>query len=79
MFNGAQRDLEYDIPFGLINSIEKKGDLTCRVSLLTGRTLDLGGSHDTGEKHAGVLVFEHGADAPRYIPWSGVGTITFRE
>jgi hypothetical protein len=79
VFNGEFRDLEYAIPFDLIISIEKKDDLACRVSLLTGRTLDLGESQDTGDKHAGVLVFEEGEDAPRYIPWSRVGTITFRE
>ena len=79
VFNGGLRDLDYDIPFGLINSIEKMDDLTCRVNLLTGRTLDLSGSQDTGDKNAGVLVFAEGEDTPRYIPWSRVGTITFRE
>ncbi len=79
IFNGELRNLEYDIPFGLINSIEKKDDETCRVSLLTGRTLDLSGSQDTGENHAGILVFENREETPRYIPWSKVGTITFRK
>jgi len=79
LFNGEFRDLEYAIPFGLINSIEKIDDLTCRVSLLTGRTLELGKSQDTGENHAGVLVFAAGEEMPRYIPWSKVGTLTFQE
>jgi len=79
VFNGEIRDLDYAIPFDLINSIEKIDNETCRVSLLTGRTLDLGGSQDTGDNHAGVLVFAEGKDEPLYIPWSRVGTITFRE
>ena len=79
VFNGEVRDLDYDIPFDLINSIEKNDDQTCRVSLLTGRALDLGESHDTGDNHAGVMVFAEGEDAPLYIPWSRVRTIIFRE
>ena len=77
LFNGAIRDLEYDIPFGLIGSIEKKDDETCQVSLVTGRKLDLTENQDTGDKHAGVLVFEKGEEEPSYIPWSRVGRITF--
>ena len=83
LFNGELRDLEYDIPFGLIESIEKRADETCRVYLNSGRTLDLSGSHDTGEKHAGVLMFTdmsgNGEEPPCYIPWSRVGAITFRK
>jgi len=77
LFNGAVRDLEFDIPFGLIDTIEKKDDETCRVSLVSGRNLDLTESQDTGDKHAGVLVFESSGEEPRYIPWSRVGKITF--
>jgi hypothetical protein len=77
LFNGAVRDLEYDIPFGLINSIEKRDDENCRVSLVTGQVLDLTKSQDTGAKHAGVLVFENGHEEARYIPWSGIESITF--
>ncbi len=77
LFNGAIRDMEFDIPFGLIASIEKRDDATCRVNLVSGRVLDLTESQDTGEKHAGVLVFENGDEEPRYIPWSRIGIITF--
>jgi len=76
IFNGENRDLEYDIPFGLITSIEKRDDETCRVSLITGHVLDLTDSQDTGGKHAGILVFESGEKEARYIPWSGIDTIT---
>ncbi|MEN8006884.1 MAG: hypothetical protein ABFS42_07685 [Candidatus Krumholzibacteriota bacterium] len=77
IFNGALRDLEFDIPFGLIRSIENKGDESCRVSLVSGRILDLGDSQDTGKKHGGLLVFEQGMETPTYIPWSRVGVVTF--
>ena len=77
IFNGELRDLEFDIPFDLIGSIEKKDDESCRVSLTSGRTLDLSDSQDTGDKHAGLLVFENGMETPTYVPWSKVGVITF--
>lgn len=77
IFNGEIRDLEYDIPFGQIRSIEKRDEETCRVSLKSGRVLDLGESQDSGEKHAGVLVFVD--DAPRYLPWSRVQAITLAD
>jgi len=47
------------------------------VNLITGRILDLTESQDTGDKHAGVLVFENGDDQSHYIPWSRIGKITF--
>jgi hypothetical protein len=77
LFNGAVRDLEFDIPFGLIDSIEKKSDEACRVKLISGRVLDLSGTQDTGDENAGVLVFENGSEKPSYIPWSRVADITF--
>jgi len=77
LFNGEMRNLEFDIPFDLISSIENMGDESCRVSLTSGRTLDLGGSHDTGHEHGGLLVFEDDMETPTFIPWSKVGVITF--
>ena len=77
LFGGAIRDLEFDIPFRLISSIENRGDESCRVSLVSGRTLDLSGSHYTGQEHGGLLVFEDGMETPTYIPWSKVGVIAF--
>ena len=77
LFNGEMRNLEFDIPFDLISSIENKGDESCRVSLTSGRTLDLGDSQDTGKKHGGLLVFEDDMETPTFIPWSKVGVITF--
>ncbi len=79
LFNGAIRNLDFDIPFAQISSIENLGDESCRVILTSGRTLDLGGSHDSGEKHGGLLVFEAGTKTPTYIPWSKVGVITFNQ
>jgi len=46
------------------------------VCLITGHVLDLTDSQDTGGKHAGILVFESGEKEARYIPWSGIDTIT---
>jgi len=77
IFNGVSRDLEFDIPFALINSIEKREEGACRLSLASGLELELGDSQDTGDEHAGVLVFSDGNDIPAYIPWSRVSFITF--
>ena len=77
MFNGSLKGLDFDIPFELITTIEKRDEETCRVSLASGRTLDLNDSHDTGDSHAGLLVFENDGETPTYVPWSKVGVISF--
>jgi hypothetical protein len=77
IFNGIADDVVYDVPFSLINTIEKTGDMTCRVSLESGLTLDLGEGQDAGDKHAGVLVFVDGEKNARYVPWSRFASVTF--
>ena len=32
---------------------------------------------DTGEGHAGMLVFGEGREKPDYVPWSGMKLVTF--
>jgi hypothetical protein len=78
IFNGAIRDLEYDIPFHLIDVIEKRDESTCRVRLISGRVLDLSESQDTGDRHAGVLVFADPEQEAIYLPWSRIAAIKFR-
>lgn len=77
IFNGAIRDLEYDIPFALIEAIEKRDDKTCRLSLVSGRVLELSESQDTGDQNAGVLVFSGDGSEAIYLPWSGIEAIRF--
>ena len=57
IFNGKSDGVVWDIPFSLINTIEKMDKLTCRVSLASGQTLDLTEGQDTGDEHAGVPGF----------------------
>lgn len=56
LLDGSSRDIEYDVEFGLIKSIEKVSDRYSLVTLLDGRELKLGGSNDVDESNKGVVI-----------------------
>jgi hypothetical protein len=56
ILDGSSRDVEYDVEFGLIKSIEKVSDRYSLVTLLDGRELKLGGSNDVDESNKGIVV-----------------------
>ncbi|MEW5995156.1 MAG: hypothetical protein AB1744_12280 [Candidatus Zixiibacteriota bacterium] len=56
ILDGEHRDIEFDIEFGLINSIEKRSYRSSVVTLWDGRTFRLGGSNDVDEDNKGVFV-----------------------
>ncbi len=70
IFNGSERDLQYNIRFGLIASISPAGPENCLVVLRNGETLKLDDDQDTGKYNAGVLLFDPGAKQARFLPWS---------
>ncbi len=76
--NGAERDLEYDIPFALIERLEREGESRCRVHLHGGGELLLDEGHDIGRENAGVLVYESEEATPVYLPWRDVEVLAFR-
>ncbi len=75
LLHGKLEDCEYQVPFGRIAAIAPRGEATCEVTLRDGRKLVLGGDEDTGEGHAGLLVFADGQEKPTWLPWGSVRRI----
>jgi hypothetical protein len=46
------------------------GEDGIRVRLRDGTVLDLEGDQDTGQNHAGYLIFPAGGRDPVHVPWS---------
>jgi hypothetical protein len=77
--NGWHDNIEYNIPFARIASLlPEKGDAT-RVVLKEGRELRLVETGDVDSDNAGILIFEPGQQAPRYVRWSDVRRIDFED
>jgi hypothetical protein len=77
LLHGKLEECDYQIPFARVAAIAPRGEATCEVTLRDGRKLVLGGDEDTGEGHAGMLVFADGQDKPTWLPWSAVKRIDF--
>jgi hypothetical protein len=68
MLDGSWRGLEFDVEFGQIAVIEKRGGRRVTVTLRDGRTLDLEGSNDVNSDNKGIVVeIEDGS--PVAVPW----------
>lgn len=80
MLNGKLSDVEYNIPFEMIASIEPGGRRSSNVVLRNGEKLRLTDGQDVSEDNDGVLIFaseaEEGAE-PVYLEWSEVDRIDF--
>lgn len=75
---------EYQVPFALLAMVTPVDDGACDVKLRDGRTLRLSGDEDTGDGHAGLLVFREGPTAPGaepakpdFVPWRLVRQVDF--
>ena len=77
LLHGDLDECTYQIPFARIASIAPAAPGACEVTLRDGRRLALSGDEDTGEGHAGLLVFVDGRDKPDYLSWSVVRLISF--
>jgi hypothetical protein len=68
----------YEIPFLNVAAITKTGDEDgIRVRLRSGASLDLEGFQDTGQTHAGYLIFPAEGGEPVHVPWSRFRTAEF--
>jgi len=56
ILDGENRDVEFDIEFGLIKSIEKKSYRSALVTVSDGRTFRLSGSNDVDEDNKGIFI-----------------------
>lgn len=77
LFHGELDECGYQVPFGRIAAVKPAGPGSCEVTLRDGRRLSLAGDEDTGDGHAGLLVFVPGRERPEYVPWSAVGRLEF--
>ncbi len=75
MLNGNIKNVEFDIPFRLVKSIEPKGTSKSRVSLKSGDTYEFSDSRDVNAKNTGVLVFQADVAKPVYIAWENIDRI----
>ncbi len=77
ILNGDSRDLEYNIPFSLVRSIEP-GRHESKVVLMGGEELVLENSQDVTASNDGVMIFDHGDDDPFYLSWRRIERIDFK-
>ena len=78
ILNGDQRDLEYNIPFALVKSVEPRGSDSSRVTLKGGAELVLEDVADVDDGNDGMLVLKPDGDSV-YIAWDDVERIDFEE
>jgi hypothetical protein len=76
ILNGDVGDVEFDIPFYRIATIEPLSSDECLVVLTNGEKLTLEDGQDVIKANAGILVFTKG-DKTDYIPWKDVERIDF--
>jgi hypothetical protein len=74
MLDGERRDVEYSIPFALVQTIVPGAD-SARVTLRTGEELLLDDTTDVSEDNAGLLIYEVGKPKPVYVAWDDVEII----
>ncbi len=76
LLNGQQGDVEYNIPFFMVASVEPSGRDASRVTLRNGESLLLEDGVDVGEGNAGILIYPAGG-GPIYVEWEDLKRIDF--
>jgi len=56
IIDGENRDLEFDIEFGLVKKIEKNSYRSAEITVWDGRTFRLRGSNDVDEDNKGIII-----------------------
>jgi hypothetical protein len=80
VLDGNYRDVEFDIPFEHIKSIEKLSDRTGRVVLWDGRELKLRDSNDVNDENNGVFVATGaGGKDEVEIDWTDFDRVEFQK
>jgi hypothetical protein len=77
IYNAYVGKRKVDILFGNIAAIEKTNESESRLTLRNDRTLDAVGSQDTGQDHAGFLIFASEGAEPVHVPWSRFDRVDF--
>ncbi|MEP0827066.1 MAG: hypothetical protein HRF51_00955 [bacterium] len=76
ILDGEFQDIELDIEFGLIKSIEKISSRTSKVTLKDGRAFKLRNSNDIDSDNRGIFVLEKGHE--EMIEWDEFRRVEFR-
>jgi len=75
MLNGHEAGVEFHVEFGNIAKVERNRRSTATVTLVDGRTFELGGSNDVDTGNKGVVV-ETG-DESRLVSWNDIREVRF--
>jgi hypothetical protein len=71
--------VDYIIPFALVVSIVRPdGDARARVTLTSGKELQLDRRGDLGEQNGGLLIFPADSQGSEYVRWTDVERIDFQ-
>jgi len=76
ILNGDVGDIDFDVPFYLIKSLEPQGYDECLVVLVSGEKITLEDGQDVSDDNAGVLIFKEGNETV-YLEWDDVKKIEF--
>ena len=77
MLNGKIEDVEFDIPFWSVISLEPRGSDECRIVLKSGKKLTFEDGHDVTGRNAGILVFTDDDRDPVYLRWKDIERMEF--
>ncbi|UCD16292.1 MAG: hypothetical protein JSV44_07425 [Candidatus Zixiibacteriota bacterium] len=77
LLDGEYQDIDFDVEFGLIDSIEKISYHSSRVTLKDGRTFKLRGSNDVDSDNKGIIIFTE--DDEIVIDWEDFDRIKFSD
>ncbi len=77
LFNGTHENIDYDIPFGLIQSVTPLEEDGCQVVLRNGQSLELNNDQDTGKDSTGVLIFAADGQTAERVAWSKLREVRF--
>ena len=75
VLHGDLDDIEYNIPFEMVASIEPSGRDSSRVQLKNGQELELEDSQDVSDSNDGVLILAGSRET--YVRWRDVQRIEF--
>lgn len=77
ILDGENHDVEFDIEFGKIKSIDKKSYRSSIVTLLDGRQFRLSGSNDVDEDNKGIWIVT-GDDEEIEVEWDEFAKVEFK-
>ena len=76
LLDGEEDDVEYDIEFGQIERIARRGSWGSEVVLRDGRTFELEGSNDVDDGNKGIYLTPDGGETV-LVEWWDVREVTF--